>query len=145
MEGKTEINRRAFLKALAVGLTGAALDLRIDQILQETVKLTNADFVTYVYHTMNLWVTNPASCAVITDIATPDLIRTVTTPIGPISEGMKHHFHCIFCKITFHLNFMPKFCLWCGTPATDPKLKLPNFIDIDKLKGIAKQIHDIQG
>lgn len=139
------MNRRAFLKAVAVGLTGAALDLRIDQILEETKDKSDADFVTYVTITMNLWVSNPAQCAVIENIAIPDFTETDTTPIGPIGEGMKHHFHCIFCKITFHLNFMPKFCLWCGTPATDPKLKLPNFIDIDKLKGIAKQIHDIQG
>jgi len=139
------MNRRSFLKSLAVGLTGAALDLRIDQILTETASLKDADFVTYVYHTVNLWVSNPASCAVITNIADPTVTETPPIPIGKIGEGIKHHFHCIFCKITFHLNFMPKFCLWCGTPATDPKLKLPNFIDIDKLKGIAKQIHDIQG
>jgi hypothetical protein len=138
------INRRAFLKSIAVGLVGAALDTRIDQILQDTVNLTDGDFITYVTTSMNLWISNPASCAVIDNIAVPDFIETETKPIGPIGEGMKYHFHCIFCKITFHLNFMPKFCLWCGTPATDPKLKLPNFIDIDKLKGIAKQIHDVQ-
>jgi len=141
------INRRAFLKSIAVGLVGVALDTRIDQILQETTNLTDGDFIAYVTVSMNLWISNPVSCAVITNIVDPTVTETkpIEEPIGKIGEGMKHHFHCIFCKITFHLNSRPKFCLWCGTPATDPKLKLPNFIDIDKLKGIAKQIHDIQG
>lgn len=133
------LNRRAFLKSIAVGLVGAALDLRIDQILEETKDKSDADFVTYVTITMNLWVSNPAKCAVITNIADPTV--TETTPIGKIGEGMKHHFHCINCKITFHLNFMPRNCIWCGIPAKDP---LPNFIDVDRLKDIAKQIHDVQ-
>jgi len=139
------MNRRSFLKSLAVGLTGAALDLRIDQILTETASLKDADFVTYVYHTVNLWVSNPASCAVIENIAVPDFTKTDTTPIGKIGGGMKHHFHCINCKMTFHMNFMPRHCLWCGIPAKDPELKVPNFIDVDKLRDIAKQIHDVQG
>lgn len=140
------MNRRAFLKSIAVGLMGLALDTRIDEILKETVSMKDADFVTYCYHTMNLWVSNPASCVRIDNIEIPTVTETkpIVEPIGTIGEGMKHHFHCITCKITFHLNFMPKFCLWCGTPATDPKLKLPNFIDIDKLKGIAQRIHDVQ-
>ena len=66
------MNRRVFLKSLVVGLTGAALDLRIDKILEETKALTDADFVTYVTVTMNLWVTNPAQSVTITNIAEPD-------------------------------------------------------------------------
>lgn len=67
------INRRAFLKSIAVGLVGAALDTRIDQILQETTNLTDGDFITYITASMNLWVSNPAQSAVITDIGVPSI------------------------------------------------------------------------
>lgn len=78
------INRRTFLKTIATGLVGAALDLRIDQILTETASLKDSDFVTYCYSTMNLWVNNPAQCAVIENIAVPGFTKTDTTPIGTI-------------------------------------------------------------
>ena len=137
------INRRAFLKSIAVGLVGAALDTRIDQILQDTTNLTDGDFISYVTTSMNLWILNPAKCAVIENIAVPT--DTETKLIDKISiigfDKMKHHFHCINCKITFHLNFMPRNCIWCGIPARDP---LPNFIDVEQMKGLAKQIHDVQ-
>jgi len=112
------MNRRAFLKSIAVGLTGLALDTRIDQILTETASLKDADFITYVTITMNLWVTNPAHSVVITNIADPTV-----TEILPLGHNCKYHYFCSNCNITLHLDYKLQFgfCLWCGSKSLQLK------------------------
>ena len=68
--GCTRMNRREFLKGLfATGaLIAANPEIVIDQFLTEAIKLSDAEFVTYVRWTMNMWVQNPAYCIKLDDI-----------------------------------------------------------------------------
>ena len=64
------MNRRAFLKALLVGTVATQLELDklLESVLTETLPMSDADFVTYVTYSMNLYCNNPAQCVIITDI-----------------------------------------------------------------------------
>ncbi len=67
------MNRRAFLKFLfAAGVaTAVDIDKAIEQTLIDTVNMSDAEFVAYINVSINLYVTNPAACAIITDIEEP--------------------------------------------------------------------------
>lgn len=71
------MNRRAFLKSLvtaaATVAVGVDIDNTVERLLQETATLPDVEFVAYIQVTMNLWVSNPARCAVITNIAYEEL------------------------------------------------------------------------
>jgi hypothetical protein len=68
------MNRREFLKGLfATGaLVAANPTIAIEQFLTETSKMSDVDFVTYLKYTMQLFVMNPAQCAIITNIGVDD-------------------------------------------------------------------------
>lgn len=67
------MNRREFINRLFTAGTLTALnpEIAIDQFLIETEKLSDVDFIDYVHYTMNLYVNNPAQCAIFIDIEEP--------------------------------------------------------------------------
>lgn len=64
------MNRRQFLQSLfAVGaLTALEPEKAIEQFLTETELMTDNEFVAYFNYSMNMWITNPRNCAIITNI-----------------------------------------------------------------------------
>jgi hypothetical protein len=64
------MNRRSFLKSVlsAAVLAQTNIESVLDNIILESEHLSDDEFVTYMTIQMNLWVDNPKSCAIITDI-----------------------------------------------------------------------------
>jgi hypothetical protein len=68
------LNRRAFLKSLVTAAATVAVNIDnvdevVERLLQETARLHDVEFVAYIQVTMQMWVSNPAHCAVITNIS----------------------------------------------------------------------------
>lgn len=61
------MDRRSFLKSILVGAAALATS-NIEKIINETSHLNDNEFVTYITLTMNLYVTNPSKCFIITNI-----------------------------------------------------------------------------
>jgi len=64
------MDRRSFLKSvLSASIASTVkLDSLVENLLLDTAKLTDSEFVTYIIFSMNMYVNNPAHCAIITDI-----------------------------------------------------------------------------
>ena len=48
--------------------TGAVLTSDIDKIINQTQHMTDDEFITYMTHSFNLYVSNPSQCGIITGI-----------------------------------------------------------------------------
>ncbi len=68
------MDRRAFLKGLFASgaLTALNPEIALEQLLIETSPMNDAEFMTYVYYSMNLYVDNPGATMRITDIGVED-------------------------------------------------------------------------
>ena len=64
------MNRRSFLKSIlsAAVLAQADISTILDSIILDTEHLSDGEFVTYIKFQMNMWVSHPGSCALISDI-----------------------------------------------------------------------------
>ena len=67
------MNRRSFLRGVlsAAVLASANIENIIDNCISQTAHLSDdefTDYVAFIHFSMNLWVDNPRSCAVITNI-----------------------------------------------------------------------------
>jgi hypothetical protein len=67
------MNRRLFLKSIlsAAVLAQTNIDTILDNIILDTEHLSDTEFVAYINIQMNMWVTNPTSCAIINHINEP--------------------------------------------------------------------------
>ena len=68
------MNRREFIKRTLTGIAGLALTIDetlIDKLVNETIHLNENEFVTYINFYVNMWVSNPSKCAIITNIEEP--------------------------------------------------------------------------
>ena len=85
------MNRVKYIEALFAGKIAAKL-LDVPTLVKQCERMNDADFLA-------------AMAKNIDDIA---------KPLGLPGQDKKYHFHCINCRVTLHLDWIPRMCLWCG-------------------------------